>query len=159
MAAPCAGAARPADAALLPAGALGGPRHPTGGADPAAPDLADTGDGGGLRRAALIVFDNSYPTSTFSFAMPQVTLNSATATLVVPSDQDRRWIYLENSSGVDIRWGFDSSVAMTGSGIGALLKTGERREYAADQFGPVGDAIYAIAASGTPSLTWLKNSL
>ena len=90
--------------------------------------------------------------------MPQVTLNAATATAVVPADQDRRFLYLENPSGVDIRWGFDSTVTMSGTTIGALLKAGERREFTTETFGPISKAVYAIAASGTPSLTWLDAS-
>ena len=90
--------------------------------------------------------------------MPQVTLNAATATAVVPADQDRRFLYLENPSGVDIRWGFDSTVTMSGTTIGALLKAGERRGFTTETFGPISKAVYAIAASGTPSLTWLDAS-
>jgi hypothetical protein len=87
--------------------------------------------------------------------MPIATLNSSTATAVVPLLQDRRWLYLENPSGIDIRWACNPAVTFAGANIGALLKAGERREFTAEQFGPISQAVYAIAESGTPSLTWL----
>lgn len=85
-------------------------------------------------------------------------LNSATSTAVVPPSQDRRYLYLENTGVVDVRWGWDATVTMSGATMGALLKAGQIREFAADTFGPIGKPIFAIAASGTPSLLWLEAS-
>ena len=90
--------------------------------------------------------------------MPLIALNASTATLVVPAAQDRRFLYLENTGSVDVRWGWDATVTMTGSTTGMLLRAGAVREYAVDAFGPAGKAIYAIAESGTPSINWNEGS-
>jgi predicted secreted protein len=79
-------------------------------------------------------------------------INAVTATQVVLSNQNRRYLYLENNSAVDFRWGFDSTVTMSGATAGAKLAAGERREYATENFGPITKPIWMIAASGTPDL-------
>lgn len=81
-----------------------------------------------------------------------MTINAVTATQVVLNDADRRYLYLENNSAVDMRWGFSNAVTMSGGTAGVLLKAGDRREYSAENFGPIARALWAIAASGTPDL-------
>jgi hypothetical protein len=85
-----------------------------------------------------------------------MTINAVTATQVVAPDADRRYLYLENNSAVDMRWGWSNAVTMSGVTAGAKLAAGERREYTSETWGPITKAIWMIAASGTPDVIVLE---
>ena len=84
--------------------------------------------------------------------------NTAPTLPVLPANQERRFLYLENPSAVDYRFDFVPGVTMTGSTTGMLLKAGERLMLTADNFGFVGGAFYFIATSGTPDLIHVEKS-